>query len=137
MNGLGRQLTEKERNTFCALVKNPVMNDRELSEITGINLSTITAIRRRLETAEYYSKIRIPMAQYIGAELLTIAYGELNNSMTRKKRDGLCDKYAEEHDNVFLFVSSDDFGILMTISQNYTEVKRDVDDLQHFSVPTK
>ena len=132
MSGLGRQLTEKERNTFCALVKNPTMNDRELSEITGNNLSTITAIRRRLEGADYYFKVRIPMVQYIGAELLTIAYGELDSSTTRKKRNELCDKYAKEHDNVFLFISSDDFGILMTISKNYTEVKRDVDDLQHF-----
>ena len=132
MNGLGRNLTEKERNTYCALVKNPTMNDRELSEITGINLSTITAIRRRLESSEYYSKVRIPMVQYIGAELLTIAYGELDSTTARKKRDELCDQYANEHDNAFLFITSDDFGILMTISKNYTEVKRDVDELQHF-----
>ncbi len=132
MSGLGRQLTEKERNTFCALVKNPIMNDRELSEITGNNLSTITAIRRRLESAEYYYKVRIPMVQYVGAELLTIAYGDMDNSLSRKKRDELCDTFAKEHDNVFLFMSSEDFGIIMTISKNYTEVKKDVDDLQHF-----
>jgi len=132
MRGLGRQLTEKERNTFCALVKNPVMNDRELSEVTGINLSTITAIRRRLENTGYYYKVRIPMVQYIGAELFTIAYGELDSSMTRKKRDELCDKYAKEHGSAFLFLSSDDFGVLMTISKNYTEVKKDVDEFQHF-----
>jgi hypothetical protein len=132
MCGLGRQLTEKESLVYCAIVKYPTNNDRELSEITGINLSTVTAIRRRLESLGYYHKVRIPMVQYIGAELLTISYGEMDNTIPRKKRDELCDRYAQEHGDVFLFFSSDDFAIQFSISKNYTEVKQDVDDLQHF-----
>ncbi|MBU4143987.1 MAG: hypothetical protein KKH79_03470 [Candidatus Thermoplasmatota archaeon] len=132
MNGLGRKLTDKENMVFCSLIKYPTKNDRELSEITGINLSTVTAIRRRLEAHNYYNKIRIPMVQHIGAELLTISYGEIDNTLDREKRDELCNQYAKIHDNVFLFLSSDDFAIHFSISKNYTEVKRDVDDLQHF-----
>jgi len=132
MSGLERHLTEKESLVFCAIVKYPTNNDRELSEITGINLSTVTAIRRRLESLGYFHKIRLPMVQFIGAELLTISYGEVDNTVPRKTRDELCDRYAKEHDNVFLFFSSDDFAIQFSISKNYTEVKHDVDDLQHF-----
>jgi hypothetical protein len=132
MSGMGRQLTDKERFVFCALIKYPTSNDRELSEITGINLSTVTAIRRRLESLDYFHKTRIPMVQYIGAELLTIAYGEMDNTVPRGTRDKICDKYASEHDNVFLFFSSEDFAVQFSISRNYTDVKRDVDDLQHF-----
>jgi len=132
MNELGRQLTDKERLVFCALIKYPISNDRELSEITGINLSTVTAIRRRLEALDYYHKTRIPMVQHIGAELLTIAYGEIDNTVPRETRDKICDKYASGHDNVFLFFSSEDFAVQFSISRNYTDVKRDVDDLQHF-----
>jgi len=132
MSGLGRQLTDKERMMFCSLVKYPTSNDRELSEITGINLSTVTAIRRRLESLNYFKKIRIPMVQYIGAELLTVSYGDIETTIPREKRNELCDRYAKEHDNVFLFISSEDFAVQFSISQNYTEVKKDVDDLQHF-----
>lgn len=132
MDGLGRQLTDKERTIFCALIKYPTQNDRELSEITGINLSTVTAIRRRLETLQFFQKYRIPMVQYVGAELLTIAYGEMDNTIPRETRNKLCDQYASEHDNVFLFLSSDDFAVQFSICRNYTDVKRDVDDLQHF-----
>ena len=46
MEGLGRELTEKEKVTLCALVKHPKYNDRELADVTKLNLSTITAIRR-------------------------------------------------------------------------------------------
>ncbi len=132
MNKTGRKLTEKENVVYCALIKYPTKNDRELSEITGINLSTVTAIRRRLDSLQYFYKIRIPMLQYLGAELLVISYGEVNNILPRPKRDEICTKYAKEHDSSFLFLSSEDFAIQFSISKNYTEVKRDVDDLQHF-----
>ena len=132
MNRMGRQLTDKEKVMFCSLVKYPTSNDRELSEITGINLSTVTAIRRRLESLNYLYKIRIPMVQMIGAELLTIAYGEIDTTIPREKRNEMCDRYAREHDNVFLFFSSEDFAVQFSVSTNYTEVKKDVDDLQHF-----
>jgi len=125
-------LTDKEKIGLCSLVKYPNKNDRELTDVTSLNLSTITAIRRRLSGAGYYNTVRIPMVQYLGAELLTIAYGEINQSMPRKDRDKLCNKFAEDHDSIFLSFSSDDFGILMMISRNYTEVKNDVDELQHF-----
>ena len=132
MNGMGRKLTEKETAVYCALVKYPSKNDRELSEITGINLSTVTAIRRRLESLEYFKKVRIPMVQYMGAEIFTVSYGDMDNTIPRKKRDDMCDQYVMAHDNVFLFISSEDFAIQFSISKNYTEVKKDVDDLQHF-----
>ncbi len=132
MIGMGRKLTDKETMVFCALIKYPMKNDRELSEITGINLSTVTAIRRRLESQTFFHKIRIPMVQYIGAELLTISYGELDNALPREKRNELCDRYARENSNAFLFLSSEDFAIQFSISRNYTEVKKDVDNLQHF-----
>ena len=132
MSGLGRQLTDKERTVYCSLIKYPTSNDRELSEITGINLSTVTAIRRRLESLKFFHKFRIPMVQYIGAELLTIAYGEMDNTVPRETRNQLCDEYAASHDNVFLFFSSEDFAVQFSICRNYTDVKRDVDDLQHF-----
>ena len=132
MIGLGRELTEKECMVYCALVKYPIKNDREISEITGINLSTVTAIRRRLESLDFYTKVRMPMVQHIGAELLTISYGEIDNTLPRKEKDKLFDQYAKEHDSIFLFFSSEDFAVQFSISKNYTDVKRDVDDLQHF-----
>ena len=132
MNDMGRQLTEKERQVYCALIKYPTKNDREISEITGINLSTVTAIRRRLDGLNIFYKVRIPMAQYLGAELLSISYGPLNNTVPKKKRDELCNQYAKEHDDVFLLLSSDEFAVQLSIAKNYTDVKMNVDELQHF-----
>ena len=132
MSGLRRELTDKEKIGLYSLVKYPNMNDRELTEVTGLNLSTITAIRRRLFSAGYYFTVRIPLVQHLGAELLTVAYGEISQSVPKKQRNQLFKKFADEHDTIFLCFTSDDFGVLMMISRNYTEVKNDVDELQHF-----
>lgn len=96
MVGLGRELTEKEKKTLAAIIRYPTKTDKEICDEINLNLSTVTAIRRRLLAARYYKTVRAPMVQYLGAELLTIAYGELNNAIPREKRDEFCDKFAKE-----------------------------------------
>lgn len=132
MEGLGRELTDKEKITLCALVMYPKYNDRELADITGLNLSTVTAIRRRLSNSGYYLTIRIPMVQQLGAELLTIAYGKISENHPREERDKTFGKFIKDNDRVFHAFTSDDSGVIMLISKNYTELKNDVDNLQRF-----
>src|SRR3989304_5426167 len=50
-----RSLTDNERKVLFGLVNRPGLNDRELSEALGIKVSTVTAIRRRLRKADYYT----------------------------------------------------------------------------------
>ncbi len=132
MKGLERELTDKEKITLCALIKFPKKNDRELADETRLNLSTVTAIRRRLSAAGYYSTFRVPMVQYLGAELLTIAYGKISETMPRNEREELLRKYVLGNNRIFHAFTSDDSGIVMLISKNYTELKNDVDELQYF-----
>ncbi|KYK28537.1 MAG: hypothetical protein AYK23_05545 [Candidatus Proteinoplasmatales archaeon SG8-5] len=130
MEGLGRELTEKEKITLCALVKFPKHNDRELADVTKLNLSTITAIRRRLAKSGYYFTIRIPMVQYLGAEILCVAYGKISETIPREERDNTFGKFIKDNPRIFHAFTSDDSGVIMCISNNYTELKGDVDNLQ-------
>lgn len=74
------KLTERERNTFLALLANPDMSDREISEKIGIKMSTVTSIRRRLRDRGYYKKVRIPNFTTLNAEILTVIYGVTRTS---------------------------------------------------------
>jgi DNA-binding MarR family transcriptional regulator len=132
MEGLGRELTEKEKITLCALVRHPKYNDRELADVTKLNLSTVTAIRRRLSKTGYYFTIRIPMVQYLGAELLCVAYGKLSETMPREERDNRLAKFVNDNNRIFHAFTSDDSAVMLCISNNYTELKGDVDDFQRF-----
>jgi DNA-binding MarR family transcriptional regulator len=130
MEGLGRELTEKEKLTLCALVMYPKCNDRELADVTKLNLSTITAIRRRLSNTGYYFTIRVPMVQHLGAEIFCVAYGKISETIPREERDSILKKFIDSNNRVFHAFASDDAGVIMFISKNYTELKGDVDELQ-------
>ena len=130
MGGLGRGLTEKEKKTFCALVMHPGYNDRELAELIEVNLSTVTAIRRRLTSSNYYSRTGIPSVQYLGGELLTITYGDISEIIPREERDKLLADFVNNNDRICHAFTSENSGVIMFISKNYTEIQVDIDKLQ-------
>ena len=72
------QLTKKEKMVFFNLVKNPEMNDSELSKTIAIKRSTVTAIRNRLKKDGFYSTLVVPNLPALGCRLLGITYGKYN-----------------------------------------------------------
>ncbi|MCK4758245.1 MAG: Lrp/AsnC family transcriptional regulator [Thermoplasmata archaeon] len=127
-----KSYTEKEKQTLCGLVKYPDLNDRELAEKLKIKHSTITAIRRRMRSSNDLISIKIPMLQYFGFEILTISYGKLNHNIAIENKNMIMDKCSKLHNNSFIFCSSDDMAFMISLYRNYTEVKKDIAELQRF-----
>ena len=69
-----RGLTGNEKQVLYGLIHHPVLNDRELSELLGVKVSTVTAIRRRLRRAEYFVTRRLPMMHRLGWEILADSF---------------------------------------------------------------
>lgn len=127
-----RRLTDKEKNTLYGLVKYPGLKDRELADRLNLRLSTVTAIRRRLRESDYYFSIRFPMLQHLGCELLTLAYGKLNHYVPKETKNKKLNEHSLRCDNSFLMCSSDDMAFVMSMTRNYTEVKKDIAEMQRF-----
>lgn len=127
-----RALTTKEMTTLFGLIQFPGYKDRELADALGLKLSTVTAIRRRLRQANYYHTVRFPMVQHLGCEIITFAYGKLNQIMDKDTKNKLLDEYATTVNNAFLICSSDDICFIVCIDKNYTDVKRNITTLQRF-----
>src|SRR5512136_700682 len=102
-----RGLTPNEKQVLYGLVRHPVLNDRELSELLDVKVSTVTAIRRRLRHAEYFTTRRVPMMHRLGWELLK-----------------------DRFPGLFHVVASSDHLSFLGFAHNYTAARREADDLR-------
>lgn len=126
-----RTLTHNEKLVFYSLVHNPSMNDREISEDTGIKLSTVTAIRRRLQAADYYSTIKVPNLQKLGFELMVVGYGPLSTGVKTPGMGKLVEQAFGAPEEIFLAAHSADTAFFLAVAENYTSAKRMIESLQH------
>ena len=129
---LKANLTQKEKETLYNLVRYPTFNDRELSEKTGLKLSTITAIRRRLRKDNFFCTKKIPLLQNMGCELLMVGYGTFSVPLHDEPAFNLGSPNIKLSKDEFLAFQSSNQGVFISIMKNYTEAKRDIDDFQHF-----
>lgn len=127
-----KTLTDREKKVLCALVRYPMKKDRDIAGITGLHLSTVTAIRRRLYSSKYYIPIMVPRVNYLGAELFTVGYGALNTSIPREERDNLFANHVSSNPRIIQALTSEDFVLIVLINRNYTELKRDINEVEEF-----
>ena len=88
-------LTDREKIVLSAFVANPYATDQVLSEMTKIKRSTITAIRNRLKSEEWYYSLIIPRLSLIGYDVVVCFYrsdlsmdnGKLAKSLDILKND--------------------------------------------------
>lgn len=125
-----KNLTEREKKVLCALVRYPMKKDRDIAGFTGLHLSTVTAIRRRLYSSKFYDPMMIPRVKCLGAELFTVGYGAINTTIPREERDEVIAKCASSNPRIILSLTSDDFALMALVNRNYTELKRDVNEIE-------
>jgi DNA-binding Lrp family transcriptional regulator len=128
---MGMKFTENERATMYGLVRYPDLNDRELADKMDGKLSTVTAIRRRLFDAGILTDVTIPMMDRLGSEILVVGYGALNPT-DKKAHAEMARRIYETHSGTFLMGDALDYGFFVGCAGNYTDVKSDLDSLNHF-----
>ena len=123
-------LTEKDKMILYGLVRYPLLNNRELSEILGLKQSTVTVIHRKLKERGYVKTVRIPLLQEFGCEILAVTYGTFSSSVPLKTRLQMSKKVADRQDEIFWAISESTQGISFQLSKNYTNVKRNIEELE-------
>lgn len=71
-------LTRNEKNILYNLVAYPDSSDKEISTRVNLGISTVTKIRNRLLREGCLRVVNIPSVQKLGAEILSLGYGEFN-----------------------------------------------------------
>ncbi len=125
-------LTKKEKLTFYGLLKYPTMNDRELASTIHQKMSTVTAIRRRLRERGYYFTVRVPTMQYLGSEIIRIAFGSFAVNLNPQMRKAANSFLLEDLDETYYAVSNNHSSISLSIMPNFSSAKRDVDNFEIF-----
>ena len=127
-----RQFTDKELKTIYGLLRFPTLNDRELAEVIGLNISTVTAIRRRLSKSGLLQTVNIPNAAFLGAELLTIGYGRISSSSPLDVPKELNTGIIAKDPSIFYAGFSKDYGIMMCYHKDYTDAKVSMERFETF-----
>ncbi|MDI6917013.1 MAG: winged helix-turn-helix domain-containing protein [Thermoplasmatales archaeon] len=123
-------LSENEKTVLYNLVKHPLFNNREISEKTGLKLSTVTACRRRLKEKEYFSTVRAPIASSIGCEIMSVAFAQFISTLSLDERLKLGAKLDIEHPDVFWMMSEPSQGMTIQFSKNYSDAKERIKKIE-------
>ena len=125
-----RGLTANEKHVLYGLVRHPVLNDRELSELLDVKVSTVTAIRRRLRRADYFATRRIPMMNRLGWELLVGGHARLDLRQGSQVLSRLRETLKDRLPGFFHVAASADQLSFLAFARDYTEARSDVDELR-------
>jgi len=125
-----RGLTGNEKQVLYGLVRHPVLNDRELSELLSVKVSTVTAIRRRLRRADYFVTRRIPMLHRLGWELLIGGHARLDLTQGSQVVPRLRDALKDRLPGLFHVAAAADHLSFLGFARDYTGARSEVDDLR-------
>lgn len=125
-----RGLTGNEKQVLYGLVRHPVLNDRELSELLTVKVSTVTAIRRRLRRADYFVTRRVPMMHRLGWELLIGGSAALDLAQTGQMGPRLRELLKDRFPTLFHIVASADHLSFFGFTRNYTAARAEADELR-------
>jgi DNA-binding MarR family transcriptional regulator len=120
-------LSDNEKRTLLGLVKYPTLNDRQLSEMIDIKMSTVTAIKNRLKDMGYFISVRVPKLQNMGAEMLTVAYAHTDPTVPHETQVEVGRSLIEEFDELFYVGAGPRYRFSMSMHRNYSSARQAMD----------
>ena len=133
MSGLmPKPLSAREQQVLYELVRRPSDTDKNISDRTGLKLSTITAIRHRLKAKGVFHNIRIPCPQAIGAELMAVNYSVYKATASVESRLKTGKKFAKSHKEVFWALNEYVQSVGLHFSKNYTDISSNITELEEY-----
>ena len=117
-------LLDNEVLTLYALNRYPLYNDRELSDIIPINMSTLTAIRNRLQRKGFIGTYRLPRPDFMGSEIFFSLCCEIRNPLNAEDRDILEREIRENFPDIFYSVYDIDSLFCMGFSNSYIDYQK-------------
>ncbi|MEW5936553.1 MAG: hypothetical protein AB1665_01875 [Candidatus Thermoplasmatota archaeon] len=127
---MAKDLSPREKLVMYSLVRAPSGTDRELSSFSGLKLSTVSAIRRRLAKRGYYARVRMPCLRGIGGEMLVVTYFYYKATVPMNLRLITGSKLVRDHKEVFWAGSEYTQALSLQLSMNLTDAKRNVAEIE-------
>ena len=118
------QLTKNEKKVLYGLVKFPEKNDKELSKLLDVKLSTFTSIKKRLISQKLLRTINIPLLHHLGCELLAVIYTQFNPVIPLEERVKTTKSTIEVFEEIFYSIGEQEKGFSISLSKNYTNIGR-------------
>jgi DNA-binding MarR family transcriptional regulator len=125
------RLNKNEKLVLYGLIKNPLFNDRELSEKIKLKMTTVTAIKNRLKKNQYYYTVRIPVLQNLGCELLMTSFIKYNPLKSEKDLiKAYKDSIEKDCPEVVYSSMEANAGFYLGIGKNYTELHSTIENIE-------
>jgi DNA-binding MarR family transcriptional regulator len=121
------KLSGNEVVVLYQLCRWPLLTDREHAERAGMSPSTFSSIRGRLERRGYFKRVRVPMMQDLGCEMLVVIYTEFNPAIPLEKRVEATRKSIEIHEELIYSVGETNKGFSLSLAGDYTAASRIAD----------
>ncbi len=125
-----RGLTGNEKRVLYGLVRHPTLNDRELSEVLQVKVSTVTAIRRRLRRADYFVTRRLPMMHRLGWEILAGGHARLDLTLGPQAVPRIREILKDRFPSIFHVAAFTDHLVFLAFARNYTSLRKDLDEFR-------
>ena len=120
-------VSQNERRTLYGLTRYPTYNDRQLSETLHIKMSTVTAIKNRLKRQGLFQSVRVPYMYPLGCEIISVCHARLNPLIPHQNMVKTMSKILSDLPECVWAVTDPSNLLAITISKNYTDIKRNVE----------
>ena len=120
-------LLNNEKLTLYALARFPLYNDRELSNIIPINMSTLTAIRNRLQRKGFIKTYRLPRLDLINSEMVFALWCEIRNPLDAADREILEKEICNNFPEIFYSIYDADSLFCLGYSNSFIEQQKRID----------
>jgi DNA-binding MarR family transcriptional regulator len=125
-------LNQNAKTVLYGLVKYPEFNDRELSEALNIKKASVSVIRNRLKTDEYFRPKTIPCVHKLGYKILNVGYTHFTPSVSRDIIRRVGKGMVEQFVDIFYAVYGLDQGMGFSFTENFHEAKEKMALIESF-----
>lgn len=128
--GKSKELSENEMEILYGQIHYPLLNDRELADRLNFKMTTLTAIKNRLKKNDLLCKIRIPLFNKFGCEMLQVSYGDaypIDSTFDLEKVLAECEKNIPRS---FYSIHGLNHHFIIQVFRHFTEAKRINDRFQ-------
>ncbi len=117
-------LSKNEKLVLWGLVAFPALNDQKLAAKLELRYSTFCTIRKKLHDHDYYSTVKIPTLQKLGAEMFGVIYTVFNPAISVAERADITRKTVEVFDELVYSVGETHKGFSLNLARNYSDICR-------------
>lgn len=118
----GNILSTNERLTLYGMVKYPTYNDRRLSEVLGLKMSTVTSIKNRLKKGGFVRSVRVPSPYKLGWDVIGVALMHNSLEMDFKTKERYIKNALMNVEEIFYFATDPIYTFMLCWGPTYTDV---------------